>query len=140
MGRRGVGPKQLLITRIEAMSTDPVTYHGSCHCGAVQFEFQSPAIDSAMQCNCSICRRKNALMSKQYFAPEKFELLSGNDALSLYHWGDQDVNHYFCKYCGIYPFHDSIYEPGKYRVNLGCVDELDLGALKIGQFDGANLL
>lgn len=114
-------------------------YSGSCHCKAIQFEFQSPTLESTLQCNCSICIRKNAIMS-QYIDPKDFVFVKGKDALSCYHWGDKDVNHYFCKHCGIYPFHDTIYEPGKYRINLGCVEDLDPRNLKIDQFDGKGLL
>lgn len=115
-------------------------YKGHCHCGKVQFEFNSDKIDSALQCNCSICIRKNTIMSKNYILPEDFEFIQGKKELSVYHWGDKDVNHYFCKNCGVYPFHDSIYDPGKYRANLGCVDSLDPRELNILQFDGKNEL
>lgn len=115
-------------------------YQGSCHCKSVRFEFESEPIESALQCNCSICIRKNAIMSEDYIDPGKFKLLKGKEALSNYHWGDKDVNHYFCKVCGIYPFHDTTYEPGKYRINLGCVDGLDPRKLKITQFDGKHEL
>ncbi|MDK1313433.1 GFA family protein [Pseudoalteromonas ardens] len=115
-------------------------YTGSCHCKAVQFEFESEQITEALQCNCSVCIRKNAIMSKQSFSSEAFSLLSGKAQLSTYHWGDCAVNHYFCKVCGIYPFHDTTYEPGAYRVNLGCVEGLDPRLLSISEFDGKNLL
>ncbi|WP_267960189.1 GFA family protein [Shewanella sp. AS16] len=115
-------------------------YKGSCHCEAVQFEFESEVITEALQCNCSICIRKNAIMSRRYYEPAEFNLLSGTDNLALYHWGDHDVNHYFCKTCGISPFHDTIYEPGKYRVNLGCVANVAPRELDIMYFDGRNEL
>ena len=115
-------------------------YTGSCHCGEVKFQFHSLPIKTALQCNCSICIRKNSIMSSDYIAQSDFEFISGQESLSLYHWGDKDVNHWFCKHCGIYPFHDAIYEPGKYRVNLGCISGLDSRDLEIKQFDGKNLL
>jgi hypothetical protein len=79
-------------------------------------------------------------MSTEYIEPKEFELIKGKSALAVYHWGDKDVNHYFCSKCGIYPFHDSIYEPGKYRINLCCVEGLELNHLKITHFDGKQLL
>lgn len=115
-------------------------YKGSCHCKAVTFEFESPKIEQALQCNCSICIRKNAIMSKQSFGPEAFTLLSGEESLSTYRWQDEDVNHHFCKHCGIYPFHDSSYDPGSYRVNLGCVEGVEPRELDIMEFDGRNEL
>ncbi len=115
-------------------------YKGSCHCKAVQFEFESEMIEQALQCNCSICIRKNAVMSKTYYDSEQFVLVSGNDDLSVYHWGDHDVNHYFCKKCGIYPFHDTTYDPGKFRINLCCVEDIEPRELNITHFDGRNEL
>ncbi|MFS1423451.1 GFA family protein [Shewanella sp. 10N.286.48.B5] len=115
-------------------------YTGSCHCEAVKFEFETDEIKEALQCNCSICIRKNAIMSKQSFAPNEFKLLSGKENLKTYHWGDHDVNHHFCNQCGIYPFHDTTYEPGKFRINLGCVKNVDSRNLNIIHFDGKNEL
>ncbi|QBY04381.1 GFA family protein [Thalassotalea sp. HSM 43] len=115
-------------------------YQGSCHCKAVQFEFQSDEITTALQCNCSICLRKNAIMSQQSYSPSDFKLLSEKANLAIYHWGDEEVNHYFCKTCGVYPFHDTTEQPGYYRINLGCVDDLEPRELAIIQFDGRNEL
>lgn len=115
-------------------------YKGSCHCKAVQFEFESEKIEQALQCNCSICLRKNAIMSKQSFGSDTFSLIMGQEDLSTYHWGDHDVNHYFCKKCGIYPFHDTSYEPGKFRVNLGCVDNIEPRELEVFHFNGRDEL
>jgi len=36
-------------------------YQGSCHCGAVKFEIETD-FPELTTCDCSICRRKNALM------------------------------------------------------------------------------
>ena len=90
-----------------------------------------------MRCNCSVCRRKNAIMSREYYPPDRFELLSGEEALSTYRFAPNMVNHYFCKHCGIYPFHDPVEQPELgYRVNLGCVDAIDPHELPIKVFDG----
>ena len=119
--------------------TDQVTYEGACHCGAVRFRFNSKPITGAMRCNCSICRRKNALMSRAYYPPADFELLSGEADLTIYRFEPNMVNHYFCKHCGIYPFHDAVEDPALgYRVNLGCIDAIkDPHALPVRVFDGA---
>lgn len=115
-------------------------YNGSCHCKAVTFTLEVPEITTALQCNCSICRRKNAVMSSEYFSPAQFTLTSDKSSLSVYQWGDKDVNHYFCRNCGIAPFHDVTFNPGFYRVNLGCIDELDFTTLAITMFDGKHAL
>ncbi len=115
------------------------TYRGRCHCGAVRFAFESEPITRGVRCNCSICVRKGAVMSTRYIPREEFSELFGLDALACYHWGDRMVNHYFCRTCGIYPFHDATTRPGAYRVNLGCVDGLDVLALEIDVIDGQSL-
>lgn len=112
------------------------TYTGGCHCGAVRFRFHVDApITAGIRCNCSICRRKGAVMSVPYIAPEAFEELVGKDTLAVYQWGDRDVVNYFCRTCGVYPFHEVVGRPGL-RINLGCVEELDPYALAIELIDG----
>jgi hypothetical protein len=110
-------------------------YLGSCHCGAVRFRFMSEPITRGKRCNCSICVRRGAVMSVPYFTPDEIQV-EGLDALTLYIWGDRMVNHWFCRTCGIYPFHDGTERPGHYRVNLGCVEGVDPLALAIELVDG----
>jgi hypothetical protein len=62
------------------------------------------------------------------------------DSLATYNFGTQVAQHHFCKLCGIYPFHQTLRKPGFYRVNLNCIDALDLKGLQLTEFDGANLL
>jgi hypothetical protein len=112
------------------------TYRGSCHCGAITFRLRSDAITTGVRCNCSMCARKGAVMSSRYFSPEEFEALDGIESLAVYRWGDRMVNHYFCRTCGVYPFHDATTKPGHYRINLGCVDGLDPLTLAIELIDG----
>lgn len=111
-------------------------YEGHCHCGAVQFRIRCEELESAVRCNCSICVRKGLVMSARYFAPEEFEVLAGLEALAIYRFGDNLVNHYFCRTCGVYPFHDVTLTPGHYRVNLGCLDGFDPLALPVAVLDG----
>ncbi len=58
------------------------------------------------------------------------------------------MNHVFCRTCGIAPFttvvsvpadYDGPARPGDYRINLGCVEELDVFALDIKVIDGRAL-
>ena len=113
------------------------TYHGSCHCNAVRFSFTTTEeIISGCRCNCSICRRRGTVMSDRYYPPESFSLEVRDKQLALYQFGDHDVNHYFCRRCGIYPFHDATANPGHFRVNLGCVEEVDPLAVEIRLIDG----
>jgi hypothetical protein len=102
----------------------------------VRFRFRSEEITRGIRCNCSICIRRGAPMSETYFGPQDIELLEGKDGLAVYLWGDRMVNHYFCRTCGIHPFHDPVEKPGWFRFNLGCIEGLDPFALQIRFVDG----
>lgn len=115
-------------------------YQGSCHCGAVRFSFESEPIEKGVRCNCSICSRKGALMSPTPIAPGDFHIDAQEGALGLYQFGTKTARHYFCKHCGIYPFHTTSRIPDHYRANLGCVDGIDTFALPFDVFDGKHLL
>ncbi|QCP52938.1 GFA family protein [Trinickia violacea] len=111
--------------------------HGSCHCGAVKFEVRTPTTPAA-RCNCSLCRRKGALMSPG-FAADQLKIVSGEDALTMYQFNTRVAKHYFCKHCGIYPFHQTRKDPLLWRVNIGCLEGVDPYALEAGVADGASL-
>lgn len=98
------------------------TYQGSCHCGAVAFEVTTE-LAPVMRCNCSMCRRKGALMHR--VEPEQFSITKGQDALTEYSFHTGAAKHYFCKHCGIYPFHRPRSAPDKWVVNIGCLDGVD---------------
>ena len=128
--------------------TEECTYRASCHCGTVRFSFKSKTITEGRRCNCSICTRKGIVISAAYFPPESIEQLEGLASLALYQFGDKDVNHYFCRTCGICPFitvasvpptYVGPAKPGYYRVNLGCVENLDANGLAIEILDGRSL-
>jgi len=89
------------------------SYQASCHRGAVKFEVQT-TLSPAIRCNCSLCRRKGAVMAS--VVPEHFKLLSGEEFLSLYQFNTRIAKHYFCKVCGIYTFH----HPPKLPEHLSC--------------------
>lgn len=111
-------------------------YKGSCHCGAVSFELMS-TLAPAVRCNCSLCKRKGAVMA--VVEPQHFRLLSGEDALALYQFNTRTAKHYFCKHCGIYTFHRPRTNPKIYRVNVGCLEGVDSFALEVKLNDGALL-
>ena len=48
-------------------------YNGSCHCGAVKFTFEDAEPLTGVRCNCSICKRKGAVMSEHWY-PAAVEL------------------------------------------------------------------
>lgn len=116
-----------------------ITYNGTCHCGNIAFTFKHDKIEKGLRCNCSICKRKGALMSDFALAPDEIEITVKNDALGLYQFDTGIAKHYFCKTCGIYPFHITMRKPGHYRVNLGCVDAVDTFELPFDIFDGKSV-
>lgn len=115
-------------------------YQGSCHCGAIKFSYRGEAITRGLRCNCSLCSRKGALMSADMVPIEKLVIDAEEGALGLYQFGAKTAKHFFCRHCGIYPFHETARFPGQYRVNLGCIEGIDSFALDADVFDGKNLL
>jgi hypothetical protein len=112
-------------------------YQGSCHCGAVKFEVETE-VSPATRCNCSLCRRKGALMSP-VFPAGSLKVLAGQDDLTLYQFNTRVAKHFFCKHCGIYPFHQTRKDPSGWRVNLGCLEGVDPYSIEAGLADGASL-
>jgi hypothetical protein len=112
-------------------------YEGRCHCAQVRFSFDSEEITAGARCNCSICVRKGAVMSTKYIPAEDFRPHTDMSSVSDYRWGDRDVNHLFCKTCGIYPYHGDSKQG--YRVNLGCVEGVDVFSLEMRVIDGRAL-
>jgi hypothetical protein len=110
------------------------TYRGSCHCGAVLFEIETD-FPELTTCDCSICRRKNALMVK---VPEdQFKLISGDQSLSEYRFHTKTARHFFCKTCGIYTFHRKRVTPDFFGVNVFCLDGFDPFGITIRKAAGA---
>ncbi len=111
-------------------------HKGSCHCGAVEFEIDAD-LSTGIQCDCSLCKRKNAIMHR---APaKKFRLTKGEDALTMYQWNTRVAKHYFCKHCGIYTHHQPRTRPDLIGVNMGCIDNIAIGTVKIDRVEGAKL-
>lgn len=110
---------------------------GSCHCGAVKFEVRTTLVP-ATRCNCSLCRRKGALMSP-VFSVDDLHIVEGAEALAMYQFNTRAAQHFFCKICGIYPFHQTRKDARLWRVNLGCLDGVDAYALESVIADGASL-
>lgn len=81
------------------------TYHGSCHCGAVEFEADiGLAKDGTRRCNCSICTKTRAWFT--VLTPEHFRLTKGEDQLCDYDWippggKKMDMHYRFCGTCGV---------------------------------------
>ena len=117
--------------------THPVRrYQGSCHCGAVQFAIESDFPELTM-CDCSICKRKNALMVKVH--ESQFTLLAGAEALTEYQFHTHTARHYFCKVCGIYPFHRKRVTPDHFGINVHCLEGFEAEGIPVRQAVGARM-
>jgi hypothetical protein len=115
-------------------------YKGSCHCGAVRFSYNGEPITNGGRCNCSLCARKGAMMSSQFIPEAELHIDADEGALGLYQFGKKTAKHFFCKNCGIYTFHETARKPGFYRVNLACIEGVDVFELEYEVFDGKHLL
>ena len=100
-----------------------------CHCGAIEAEINAPEdLEKILRCNCSLCKRKGALMSM--VKNENFKITQGADKLKLYQFHTKVAKHYFCGICGIYTHHNPRSNPLMTGFNLGCIDKVDTFNLK----------
>ncbi len=109
-------------------------YVGSCHCGAVKFEVETDVPELTM-CDCSMCRRRNAVMVKVH--ESRFRLIAGEDVLTEYKFHTRTARHYFCKVCGIYPFHRKRVTPDHFGVNVHCLEDFSVEGIPLRQAVGA---
>lgn len=89
-------------------------YRGSCHCGAVQFDFES-SLEAPFRCGCSYCQSRGAILHE--VPADNVRVLRGESFLISY-----DIHH-FCKRCGVFAFTRSS-NRAHMTVNLRCVDAL----------------
>ena len=114
-----------------------INYTGRCHCGKIRFSFKSEEIIDGKQCNCSLCIRRGAIMSSKYIPAKDFVPHKNLDDMFIYQWNDRVVANLYCKTCGIFPYFGN--DEWGYRVNLGCIEQLDALALKIQILDGRSM-
>jgi hypothetical protein len=80
------------------------------------------------RCDCSICRRKGAIVASVPLSG--IRILKGHDVLKLYQFNTNTAKHYFCSNCGIYTHHQRRSNPQQYGYNVGClegVNPFDIG-------------
>ncbi|QCI65601.1 GFA family protein [Phreatobacter stygius] len=111
-------------------------HFGSCHCGAVSFRLDADIVELTT-CDCSLCAKRNALMTKVH--ESQLTILSGADALRLYEWNTRRAKHYFCSVCGIYTFHRKRAAPDHYGVNIFCLDDFDPSAVPVRATEGIGM-
>ncbi len=109
-----------MIKQVGGVSIKP-KHTASCHCGSVVLELDLPnGIENPRRCDCSICRRKGAVVASVKLAGIK--ILQGEDKLRLYQFNTHTAKHYFCSVCGIYTHHQRRSNPEEYGFNVGCLD------------------
>lgn len=113
------------------------TETGTCHCGAVAFEVDlADGFQNLRRCNCSLCRRKGAVMAGVPL--DRLRVVRGADVLTLYQWNTRTAEHYFCSVCGIYTHHRRRSAPNEYGFNVACIEGVDLQRLgPVGASNGA---
>jgi hypothetical protein len=111
-------------------------HHGSCHCGAVRFTIDAEITDR-YTCDCSLCRRRGAVMTS--VREDRLKITAGEDKLTLYQWNARVARHFFCSICGVYPFHKKRSMPDHYGVNLGCLEDVVAPDAPVRKAEGAGM-
>ena len=126
-----------MLKRVGETVINPI-HKSTCHCGAVELELQLPdGIVDPRRCNCSICRRKGAIVGSVPLSG--LNIVRGEDILELYQFDTKEAEHYFCSICGIYTHHKRRSNPNQYGINLGCLEGVDPYLIeRVIFYDGAN--
>ncbi|WP_171760970.1 GFA family protein [Vibrio sp. RE86] len=115
-------------------------HKATCHCGEVELELELSlpnGIQKPRRCDCSICRRKGAIVASVKL--DGIRIVKGEASLKLYQFNTNTAKHYFCSNCGIYTHHHRRSAPDEYGFNVGClegVNPFDLGDVVTN--DGVN--
>ncbi len=111
-----------------------VVHRGGCHCGAVSFEVDAPAVLEVSDCNCSVCSKTGYL---HLIVPkERFRLLRGSESLTEYRWNTGTARHLFCRHCGVKSFYVPRSHPDGISVHARCLDASTVIEMKVRPFDG----
>ena len=110
--------------------------HGSCHCGAVQWDWTHPVLpEGATACNCTVCRRYGVLWIYDF----ENEGLKVSGTTRAYIRG-QGVEFHFCPTCGCVAYWRSLTPEADGRrriaVNLRLAEPAVVAAMPIDRFDG----
>jgi hypothetical protein len=111
---------------------------GGCHCGAVRYEADVD-LSRTVTCNCSMCQKRGSILT--FTTADKFTLLQGKDAQTLYRFNKHVIEHLFCKTCGILSYAQGRAPDGTsmIAVNVRCLDDVDISALTPQAVDGRSL-
>ena len=97
-------------------------------------------LDHVRSCDCSICRRRGALIHR--VEADQFRLLTPREDLTLYQWHTRTAEDYFCPTCGILPFRrprqrttqeiaGGAPEFSGWSINVRCLEGVELAAIPV---------
>ena len=112
----------------------------TCHCGAVKIQVNlKKEIDKLMRCNCSMCKRKGAMVTT--INKEDLKIVKGEDKIKIYQFNTKVAKHHFCSEYGVQTHNLRRSDPNTYGINVGRIDEIkpnELFKLKTFINDGQN--
>lgn len=116
---------------------DSISLEGACHCGAVRLRLPSLP-ESAIKCNCSLCRRVGGLWA--YYPFGSVSMTGHPEHTVDYVWGDKTLRTVRCKHCGCVTHWEPIdgEHGARHGVNLSNFDRRLVESVKIRHFDGAD--
>lgn len=110
----------------------------SCHCSAVVIEVTfADGLENIRRCNCSLCRRKGAVMAAVPI--NRLKVIKGKEKLSCYQWNTKVAEHYFCSQCGIYTHHKRRSDPTQFGINIACIEGVNPYAFQDVPIGNGNL-
>jgi len=110
-------------------------HKATCHCGVIELELTlANGIENPRCCDCSICRRKGAIVGSVEL--DGIRVVKGQDMLTLYQFNTNTAKHYFCSNCGIYTHLQRRSNPTEDGFNIAYLDGVnpfDLGNVVINE-------
>ena len=126
-----------MLKKVDGVVIQP-KHRATCHCGSVVLELDLPdGIVNPRRCDCSICRRKGAVVASVPLSG--IRIIEGAEHLKLYQFNTHTAKHYFCSNCGIYTHHQRRSNPQQYGYNVGCLEGVNpLAIPDVPTNDGVN--
>ena len=107
---------------------------GDCHCGKIQFKFESESDISPVRCNCYIC---DPFGRSHLIIPKPLMMLkTGWEEMQLYAFNPGVAKYYFCKTCGNKPFYIPRSNSDCYSISFRNIQRVTFGMVMIEDFDG----
>jgi hypothetical protein len=86
------------------MQESSVNYVGGCHCGAIEFRYDTAVLATAWSvraCQCSFCRAHAALSTSDPAGSLAFQAAESG-LLQRYRFGSGATDFLICRHCGVY--------------------------------------